>query len=121
MRKLDDDQGSNGGNVSREHLHFIKSIMGCAVDDWENITWSIVDQGGLCGTFVNTNKIDAKTPFGLNCGDLIGIGCPDTQSSKTTKLEKFVYRIKSPEAFRLQAAAVDVEMESDAPTPHPTT
>ena len=39
------DKVCNGANVSREHLHFIKSAMGGAVDDWENIRWSIVDQG----------------------------------------------------------------------------
>ena len=38
--------------------------------------------GGLCGTFINRKKIEKDFEFPLNCGDLLGIGCPDPVSSK---------------------------------------
>ena len=114
------DKICQGANVSRSHLRFVRSVSGNGdVSDWQNIRWSVEDLGGLCGTFVNLNRIEPNNAFGLNCGDLIGIGCPEKQSSRTSKIEKFVYRIKSPEAYRMQAAPADVEVEEDAPTPPP--
>lgn len=38
--------------------------------------------GGMVGTFVNSDKIDATNPFGLNCGEQHGGG-----------KETFVYRL----------------------------
>ena len=114
------DKICQGANVSRSHLRFVRSVSGNGdVSDWQNIRWSVEDLGGLCGTFVNLSRIEPNNAFGLNCGDLIGIGCPEKQSSRTPKIEKFVYRIKSPEAYRMQAAPADVEVEEDAPTPPP--
>ena len=91
-RRVGNDKVCVGANVSRQHLQLVRSVSGGDVSDWQNIRWCVRDLGGLCGTWVNLAQIEAKSPFGLNCGDLIGIGCPEAESSKTPKLEKFVYR-----------------------------
>ena len=77
----------------------------------------------MCGTFINLMKIEKNAPFPLNCGDLIGVGCPDSSSSRSVdgKTEKFVYKIKSPRRFRLQVPVASEEdlLRQDAPTPPP--
>ena len=82
----------------------------------------VMDLGGMVGTFVNSDKIHPNNPFGLNCGDLIGVGCPENQSSKEGEKETFVYRLKSPRAFHAQVQPVDAAnmLEEDAPTPPPS-
>ena len=112
------DKVCRGINVSRNHLLFIRSGN---QSDWQNIRWCIKDLGGMCGTFVNTVKIQANTQTPLNCGDKIGIGCPNGNSfiGDVDRVERFVYMIKSPEAYRLQAVTAADVMEQDAPTPPP--
>jgi len=82
----------------------------------------VMDLGGMVGTFVNSDKIHPNNPFGLNCGDLISVGCPENQSSKEGEKETFVYRLKSPRAFHAQVQPVDAAnmLEEDAPTPPPS-
>ena len=72
----------------------------------------------MVGTFVNRNKIESNNPFGLNCGDLIGIGCPESCSSKDGVKETFVYRLRSPRAFHAQVVeAAGPVLQEDDPTP----
>ena len=112
------DKICNGPNVSRNHLKFVRNGLS---SDWQTIRWSVVDLGSMVGTFVNRNKIEPNNPFGLNCGDLIGIGCPEDSSSKDAGKETFVYRLKSPCAFHAQVLDVaGPVLEEDAPTPPPS-
>jgi len=72
----------------------------------------------MVGTYVNRNKIEANNPFGLNCGDLIGIGCPEGSSTKDGGKETFVYRLRSPRAFHAQVVeAAGPVLQEDDPTP----
>ena len=84
-RKLDQDKVCNGQNVSRRHLQLVRSG---DPGDWRTVRWSVLDLGGLNGTFLNKRRIQANLSHPLNCHDLLGIGCPDGQSTETT----FVYR-----------------------------
>ena len=84
-RKADNDKVCNGQNVSRRHLQIVRSG---DPGDWRNVRWSVKDLGGLNGTFLNKRRIEANLPYPLNCNDLLGIGCPDAQSTE----KNFVYR-----------------------------
>ena len=84
-RKADNDKVCNGLNVSRHHLRIVRS--GNPVD-WKTVRWSVQDLGGLNGTYLNRRRMEANTPYPLNCNDLLGIGCPDGRSTEST----FVYR-----------------------------
>ena len=74
------------------------------------------------GTYVNKTKIEPNNLFGLNCGDLIGMGWPEESSGgRDIGKETFVYRLKSPQAFHSEGVQVEgVEFEEDAPTPPPS-
>ena len=77
----------------------------------------------MVGTFVNMDKIDPNNPYGLNCGDLIGVGCPENSSSRDGTKETFVYRLKSPRAFHAQVEQMEAGagmLEEDAHTPPPS-
>ena len=71
----------------------------------------------MCGTYINRNKIVANKPRVLNNGDLVGVGCPEERSSRSEKLEKFVFKIRALEAYK--APLRQVELEHDCPTPPP--
>ena len=74
----------------------------------------------MVGTYVNRVRIEPNNPYGLNCGDLIGIGCPESLSTREQGgKETFVYKLKSPLAFQAQAEAVEAILSDDAPTPPP--
>ena len=63
--------------------------------------WSIVDLGGMVGTFLNLIKLEPGKPYELKCGDVIGVGSPERKSIfKESGKETFVYRIKSPRAWK---------------------
>lgn len=80
-----------------------------------------MDLGGMVGTFVNRVRIESNNPFGLNCGDLIGVGCPEPSSVREGGKETFVYRLMSPRAFHAQVEQVHADMlEEDVPTPPPS-
>ena len=80
-----------------------------------------MDLGGMVGTYVNRARIEANNPFGLNCGDLIGIGCPESSSVREEGgKETFVYKLLSPRAFLAQSVQVEADLEEDAPTPPPS-
>ena len=84
-RKVDNDKVANGLNVSRRHLKIVRSGN---PEDWRTVRWSVLDLGGLNGTFLNLKRIEANVLYPLNCKDLLGIGCPDARSTENT----FVYR-----------------------------
>ena len=84
-RKANNDKVANGLNVSRHHLKIVRSGN---PEDWRTVRWSVLDLGGLNGTFLNRKRIEANLPHPLNCNDLLGIGCPDAKSTENT----FVYR-----------------------------
>ena len=75
----------NGQNVSRRHLKIVRSGN---PEDWRTVRWSVLDLGGLNGTFLNRKRIEANLPYPLNCNDLLGIGRSDAKSRENT----FVYR-----------------------------
>jgi hypothetical protein len=59
-----------------------------------------MDLGGMVGTFVNMVRIEPGQPYELQCGDVIGVGCPEGRSTlREGGKETFVYRIKSPRAW----------------------
>ena len=62
------------------------------------VPWSIIDLGGMVGTFINGIKIESNKPHNLNSGDLIGIGCPEGQSCRETGKETFVFALHLSEA-----------------------
>ena len=64
--------------------------------DLQSVSWSILDLGGVVGTFVNMVKVDPNIPHSLNSGDLIGVGCPENFSCREEGKETFVFRIHSP-------------------------
>ena len=72
------------------------------------------------GTFVNREKIEANIEVALNVGDIIGIGCPEAQS---TKEDTFVYRLLAPAASPggalHQVEDTAAALRQDAPTPPP--
>jgi len=116
-RQASNDKICNGPHVSRNHLKFVRSG---SASDWQNVRWSVVDLGGMVGTYVNRTRIEANNPFGLNCGDLIGVGCPEICSVREGGKETFVYRLQSPRAFLAQVVQVEAALEDDAPTPPPS-
>ena len=65
---------------------------GCG-SEWEKVSWSIIDLGGLVGTFINGIKVESNTPHNLNCGDLIGVGCPENKSCREKGKETFVFKL----------------------------
>ena len=103
--------------MSRNHLKFVRDAGSGKGEDWRQISWSVLDLGGMCGTYINKIKIEAKKPHVLNDGDMIGVGCPEEKSSRTEKLEKFVFKIRAPEAYR--APLMEAEIDDDCPTPPP--
>ena len=105
----DNDIICSGQNVSRRHLKFIRWDCNCRVipnfslsfrigssADLQRVSWSILDMGGVVGTFVNMVKVDPNIPHSLNSGDLIGVGCPENLSCREEGKETFVFRIHSP-------------------------
>ena len=68
--------------------HDLKIVRIGNPEDWRTVRWSVLDLGGLNGTFLNRRRIEANVPYPLNCNDLLGIGCPDERSTENT----FVYR-----------------------------
>ena len=90
----------NGPNVSRNHLKFVRSssTLDCSSrQDWRKVTWSVRDLGTVAGSYLNGVKIVPRTSYSLNCGDIIGVGCPLSYSVKRKDFETFVYRIHAPE------------------------
>ena len=65
---------------------------GCG-SEWEKVSWSIIDLGGVVGTFINGIKVESNTPQNLNCGDLIGVGCPENKSCREKGKETFVFKL----------------------------
>ena len=59
--------------------------------------WSLIDLGGVVGTFINGSKVQPLTPHSLNSGDIIGIGCPEHSSCRDSGRETFVYRVRQPQ------------------------
>ena len=104
--------------MSRNHLQFVRDAGSGNGEDWRQISWLVVDLNGMCGTYINLNKIEANKARVLNDGDLVGVGCPDEESSWTETLEKFVFKIRAPEAYRA-AQLKTVELADDCPTPPP--
>ena len=103
--------------MSRNHLQFVRDAGSGNGEDWRQISWSVLDLGGMCGTYINRNKIEPNRPRVLNDGDLVGVGCPEEKSSRSEKLEKFVFRIRAPEAYR--APLREDVLDHDCPTPPP--
>ena len=104
--------------MSRNHLQFVRDAGSGNGEDWRQISWLVVDLNGMCGTFINLNKIEANKSRVLNNGDLVGVGCPDQESSKSEAIEKFVFKIRAPEAYRV-APLTTVKLADDCPTPPP--
>ena len=65
----------------------------------------------------SSNKVEANKPRALNDDDLVGVRCTEERSSRSEKLEKFVFKIHAPEAYK--APLRQVEMDHDCPTPPP--
>ena len=104
--------------MSRNHLQFVRDAGSGNGEDWRQISWLVVDLNGMCGTYINLNKIEANKSRVLNNGDLVGVGCPDQESSKSEAIEKFVFKIRAPEAYRV-APLTTVKLADDCPTPPP--
>ena len=96
-RKVGNSKLCQGHLVSRNHALFIRTG---APESWQGLRWSVVDQGGVCGTYVNQVKLTPHTPFPLNADDLIGLGSGEVTSSRQGGKESFVYRIRAPRAFQ---------------------
>ena len=95
----------NGPNVSRNHLKFVRSssTLDCSSRlDWRKVTWSVRDLGTVAGSYLNGVKIVPRTSYSLNCGDIIGVGCPLSYSVKKKDFESFVYRIHAPEMVEIK-------------------
>ena len=56
--------------------------------------WSVIDLGGVVGTFINGIKVQSNTPHNLNCGDLIGVGCPENKSCREKGKETYVFKLQ---------------------------
>ena len=100
----------NGPNVSRNHLKFVRSssTLDCSSrQDWRKVTWSVRDLGTVAGSYLNGVKIVPRTSYSLNCGDIIGVGCPLSYSVKRKDFETFVYRIHAPEVEKKGLAPLD--------------
>ena len=93
--------------MSRNHLQFVRDAGSGNGEDWRQISWLVVDLNGMCGTYINLNKIEANKSRVLNNGDLVGVGCPDQESSKSEAIEKFVFGIRAPEAYRVAPLTTD--------------
>ena len=63
------------------------------MSDSQSVTWSIIDLGGVVGTFINGINVESNTPHNLNCGDLIGVGCPENKSCREKGKETFVFKL----------------------------
>ena len=96
-RKEGNTKVCQGYQVSRNHVLFVRFG---TPEEWQGVRWSVVDQGGVHGTYVNERKIEPHTPFPLNADDLIGVGCSETSSTRQGGRETFVYRIRAPRAFQ---------------------
>ena len=62
----------------------------------KGIAWTITDLGGVVGTYINGEKVEAYVPTKLENGDIIGIGWPENRSTKENGKETFVYKLVSP-------------------------
>ena len=58
------------------------------------VTWSLIDLGGVVGTFINGAKVQSNIPHKLQYGDIIGLGCPERSSTREKGKETFVFRLK---------------------------
>ena len=85
-----------GPLVSRNHLRFVRSG---DMSDWRSVRWSVEDLGGFNGTYVNMKKIQPFSQYGLNSGDLIGVGIPHGELQG--QMEVFVYTINAPHAYKM--------------------
>jgi len=85
-----------GPLVSRNHLRFVRSG---DMSDWRSVRWSVEDLGGFNGTYVNMKKIQPFSQYGLNSGDLIGVGIPHGELQG--QMEVFVYTINAPLAYKM--------------------
>ena len=92
-----------GPHVSRNHLQLIRTDP-CSRG---RIKWSLLDLGGIVGTFVNLIKVKPFIPFPLSCGDLIGVGSPESSSRRQAGKETFVFKIHSP----MEKEEIDPELE----------
>ena len=63
----------------------------------KSIAWTITDLGGVVGTYINGEKVEAYVPTKLENGDIIGIGWPENRSTKENGKETFVYKLVSPQ------------------------
>ena len=102
-----------GPHVSRRHLKFVRFVklfvFSCfltvnnlrAVSETgdKGLAWRIIDLGGVVGTYINGEKVEPNVPTKLEDGDIIGIGCPETRSSKENGKETFVYKFVSPQIY----------------------
>ena len=59
------------------------------------VTWSLIELGGVAGTYINGEKVQSNIPHKLQCGTMIGIGCPENSSTreKGKGKETFVFRL----------------------------
>jgi len=85
-----------GPHVSRRHLKFVRTV---SETGDKGLAWRIIDLGGVVGTYINGEKLQPNVPTKLENGDIIGIGCPETRSSKENGKETFVYKFVSPQKY----------------------
>jgi len=104
------DKVCAGNHVSKQHLKLQRFGV---IEDWRNIRWSVIDSNTSNGTFVNTRRIPNNVAYNLNPDDLVGLGCPQGKSNRSSRGETFVYKLKAPKSLSGPAAAENVLDEED--------